>query len=116
MNKVIFRGNIANDIDKRVTKDGKDVATFNIAIRRDFKNNEGKYEADFVKCVAFGNNAALINKYFQKGSGIIVEGQLRSGSYEKNNEKVYTTEVMVERIEFVDKKEKEPETGYELPF
>lgn len=116
MNKVMIRGNIANNIDKRVTKDGKDVATFNVAVRRDFKNNEGKYEADFVKCVAFGNNAALINKYFEKGSGIIVEGQLRSGSYEKDNERVYITEVIVERIEFVDKKEKEPEKENELPF
>ena len=77
---------------------------------------EGKYDADFIKCVAFGNNAALINNYFDKGSGIIVEGQLRSGSYEKDNEKVYTTEIIVERIEFVDKKEKEPEKENELPF
>ena len=124
MNKVIFKGNIANNIEKRTTKDGKDVATFNLAIRRSIKNKEGNYEADFIKCVAFGNNATLITKYFQKGSGIIIEGQLRTGSYEKNGEKVYTTEVIVERVEFVDKLEKNPyeemskkvEEDFEFPF
>ena len=92
MNKVILKGNISSDIEKRVTGDDKEIATFSVAVRRDHKNADGNYDADFIRCVAFGNSASLVNTYFKKGSGIIVE-----------------------RVEFVDKQEKKQESN-DLPF
>lgn len=115
MNKVILKGNISSDIEKRVTGDDKEIATFSVAVRRDHKNADGNYDADFIRCVAFGNSASLVNTYFKKGSGIIVEGRIRTGSYEKDGAKYYTTDIIVERVEFVDKQEKKQESN-DLPF
>lgn len=104
MNKVIIRGNIANDIEKSANRNGDAIINFNVAAKREFKNNEGKYDADFIRCTAFGNNADVIYNNFRKGSGILIDGKIRTGSYERDGEKIYTTDVVVERFEFIDKK------------
>lgn len=106
MNKVIFKGNLVRDPEIRANQSGEEYAYFTIAVRRDYKNNKNEYEADYPRCVAFGNNAITIKNYFKKGSGILVEGKIRTGSYEdaKGN-KVYTTDFPIDHIEFIDKKE-----------
>lgn len=107
MNKVILKGNITKDIELRHTGSGVAVATFTVATKRNYKNQNGEYESDFIRCVAYRETAEVINKYFQKGSGIIIEGNIRTGSYEgQDGKKVFTTDVMVEHIDFIDKKEK----------
>lgn len=106
MNKVILKGNLCRDAEIKANQNGDEYAYFTIAVKRDFKNAKGEYESDFLKCVAFGNNANLVKTYFKKGSGILLEGRLRTGSYEKNGERVYTTDIAVDRIEFIDKVEK----------
>jgi len=112
MNKVFIRGNLTRDVELRETKSGKQVSRFNVAVRRDFKNSEGEYESDFINCVAYGTLAETIDKYFHKGSGIIVLGHLQTGSYEKDDgTKVYTTDLIVENIEF----DRKPETKKEEP-
>ena len=125
MNKVILKGNITKDVELRHTQSGVAVATFTVAVRRNYKNQRGEYESDFIRCVAYRETAELINKCFQKGNGIIIEGQIKTGSYENNGNKVYTTDVMVEHIDFVDKKEnnnpyedmgKKVQEDYPLPF
>lgn len=128
MNKVILKGNITKDIELRHTPNGVAVATFTVATKRNYKNQSGEYESDFIRCVAYRETAELINKYFLKGSGIIIEGQIKTGSYENNGKKVFTTDVMVEHVDFVEKKEKENttdpfeemgkkvENDYDLPF
>jgi single-strand DNA-binding protein len=101
MNKIFLRGNLTKDVELRSTQKGNNIARFNLAIRRDFKNQEGKYDSDFVNCVAYGNQAEMINKYFHKGSGIIIVGHLQSGSYTKEDgTRVYTLDVIVENVEF----------------
>lgn len=113
MNKVFIRGNLTRDVELRETKSGKQVARFNVAVRRDFKNNDGEYECDFPNCVSYGNLAETINKYFHKGSGIIVQGHLQTGSYEdQDGKRIYTTDVIVESIEF-DRKESKKEEPIE---
>ena len=125
INKVILKGNITKDIELRHTGSGVAVATFIIATKRNYKNQNGEYESDFIRCVAYRETAELISKHFSKGSGIIIEGQIKTGSYESEGKKVFTTDVMVEHIEFVDKKEnnnpyeemgKKVEEEYQLPF
>ena len=106
MNKVILKGNLCRDAEIKANQNGDEYAYFTIAVKRDFKNAKGEYESDFLKCIAFGNNANLVKTYFKKGSGILIEGRLRTGSYEKDGERVYTTDIAVDRIEFIDKVEK----------
>ena len=113
MNKIILRGNLSRDVELRVTQKGTNVARFNVAVRRDFKNDADVYECDFINCVAYNKLAETINKYFHKGSGIIVIGHIQTGSYDdKDGKKVYTTDVVVEGIEFdrngSEKKQEQP--------
>ena len=105
MNKCILKGNITKDIELRHTQSGVAVATFIVATKRNYKNQNGEYESDFIRCVSYRETAEMIDKYFKKGNGILIEGQIKTGSYENNGKKVFTTDVMVEHIEFIDKKE-----------
>lgn len=83
-----------------------------------------KDEADFISCVAFGSTADFLEKYFKKGMRIALEGRIQTGSYtNKEGNKVYTTDVIAERVEFVESKKKEEEEEFkplpdnmELPF
>lgn len=106
MNKVFLKGNLVREPEIKANSNGDEFAYFTIAVKRDRKNANGEYDADFLKCIAFGNNANLVKTYFKKGSGILIEGRLRTGSYEKDGERVYTTDIAVDRIEFIDKVEK----------
>lgn len=102
MNRVELSGRFARDPDVRYTDSGSTVARFSIAVDRTVKkNDEWVHEADFISCVAFGRTAEFIEKYFNKGSFIIVLGNIKTGSYtNKDNVKVYTTDVLVEKAEF----------------
>ncbi|MBO7727982.1 MAG: single-stranded DNA-binding protein [Oscillospiraceae bacterium] len=104
MNKVILIGRLTKDPDVRRSNDGDPVARYTLAVDRN------KDEADFISCVAFKKSAEFAEKYLQKGTKILVEGRIRTGSYEKNGTKIYTTDVIADRHEFVEsKKAAEPE-------
>lgn len=105
MNKVALVGRLTRDVEINTTAAGKSVARFSIAINRKFKNEEGNYEADFINCVAFSNTADFVSKYFSKGNAIGITGRIQTGSYtNKDGQKVYTTDVVVEEAEFVESK------------
>ena len=114
MNKVFLRGNLTRDVELRTTESGKDVANFGIAVRRDFKNADGEYEADFINCEAWGSLADTIAKYFHKGSGIFIIGRLQTKPYDrKDGTTAIATNVVLESIEFdrkVESKEEKKET------
>jgi len=100
MNKVEIVGALVRD-----PQEGKGSTRFTVAAQRNFKNKEGNYEADFINCVAFGKTAEIVNKWFKKGSKIGVIGRINTGSYtNKDGNKVYTTDVAVESIEFIGSK------------
>lgn len=89
----------------RYTGQGTPVARFTLAINRRFKNKNGEYEADFINCIAWRNTAENISKYFYKGSQMAVSGSIQTGSYDnKEGNKVYTTEVLVDEFDFLDAK------------
>lgn len=114
MNKVIILGTIVRDIEMRYTQTNLAIARFTLAVRRDIKNKEGNYESDFISCLAYGKTGETIGKYFKKGSHILVEGHIQTGSFENSkHEKKYTTDVIVENINFVDKFEKKETNPYE---
>lgn len=112
MNCVLLIGNLVKDIEIRFTKTNLAVARFSIAVKREIKNKEGNYEADFISCIAYGKTAELIGKYLTKGSKISIEGHIQTGSYEKDGKKVYTTDIVVNKVQFLDNK-KEEENPYE---
>ena len=102
MNKAILLGRLTRDPELRFAAgSGTAVSRFNIAINRQFK----KDETDFINCIAFGKTAETISQYFTKGKQIGVVGRIQTGSYDKEGTKVYTTDVIVENFEFVDKAE-----------
>lgn len=107
MNVIVLSGTLVKDVEIRHTKNDVAIGNFTIAVRRDIKNKEGNYDTDFVNCVAYGKTAETLNSYFKKGSRILLEGKIQTGSYENSKgEKVYTTNVAVSNINFVDKAEK----------
>lgn len=101
MNKIVIKGNIANDISYRKSESGITYASFNIAVKRDFKNKEGKYDTDFFNCRAFRTTADFINKYYKKGDEMLFTGNLTTRSYiAKDGTKKYITEIIIENTDF----------------
>ena len=100
MNKAILLGRLTRDPELRFAAgSGTAVSRFNIAVKRQFK----KDETDFINCIAFDKTAETISQYFTKGKQIGIVGHIQTGSYDKEGTKVYTTDVMVESFDFVDK-------------
>ena len=104
MNKVILIGRTCADVELRRTNSGKAVANYRLAVDRQFKR-EGQPEADFLNCVAFGNQGEFASKHLSKGTKIAVEGSIQTRSYDdKDGKKVYVTEIIVDRHEFCESK------------
>lgn len=102
MNEVILLGRLAKDPNIRMTQQGTMKNSFSIAVQRD------KETADFINCIAFGKTAELIEKYGYKGQLVAIKGSIRTGSYEnQQGKRVYTTDVLVDRINFLSWKENE---------
>ena len=109
MNKVILMGRLTRDPDVRVGQSGAQVARYTLAVDRRFaRSNEGgndQQTADFIGCVAFGKSAEFAEKYLKKGTKIVATGRIQTGSYtNKDGQKVYTTDVVVEDQEFAESK------------
>lgn len=107
MNKCTLVGRLTKDPEIRYSQGENATATarFSVAVNRRFKNAEGNYDADFINCVAFGKTAEFLEKYFKKGMAIGLTGHIQTGSYtNKDGQKVYTTDVIVEETEFVESK------------
>ncbi|MBR4207652.1 MAG: single-stranded DNA-binding protein [Lachnospiraceae bacterium] len=111
MNKVILMGRLTRDPDVRYSQNNGDsmaIARYTLAVDRRFSrgsnNGEGQ-NADFISCVAFGKAGEFAEKYFHKGIKIAVTGRIQTGSYtNKDGQKVYTTDVVVEDQEFAESK------------
>lgn len=110
MNKAILSGRLTKDPDIRTTASGISVCSFTIACNRRVKNSSGEWvdEADFIPCVAWRQLGEHVNRYFNKGDRILVEGEIRPRSYEdkKTGERRYITEVIVSNVEFAQDRAK----------
>lgn len=107
MNLVVLKGRLTRDPEIRYSTGENATATarFSLAINRKFKNKEGNYDADFISCVSFGKTAEFIEKYLHKGDETVITGRIQTGSYtNKDGVKVYTTDVVVEEVEFCGSK------------
>lgn len=126
MNLAILMGRLTKDPDISISQNGTQIARYTLAIDRIGKDQG----ADFISCVAFSKSAEFADKYLKKGTKIAIEGAIRTGSYtNKDGQKVYTTDVIVNRQEFAESKgeakETKPEDGFmsipggiddEIPF
>ena len=109
MNKVILMGRLTRDPEVRYTQrnssqESMAIARYTLAVdRRSRKEGEGN--ADFISCVAFGKSAEFAEKYFRQGLKVLIAGRIQTGSYtNRDGQKVYTTDVMVEDQEFAESK------------
>lgn len=117
MNKVMLIGRLTKDAELRYTQSGTAVASFTLAVDRQYKKGEDR-QADFISCVAWQKTAEFISQYFHKGSKIALEGRLQVRSYDaQDGSKRWATEVIAEQVEFVDSKAKNENTdSYEVSF
>lgn len=104
MNLTVLLGRITKEIVPSFAPNtGLAVSRFTLAVDRQGKDKG----ADFISCVAFGKTAETIAQYFNKGNRILIQGHIQTGSYDGKNGKVYTTDVIVDRFKFIDKKDKQ---------
>lgn len=116
MNKVILMGRLTRDPEVRYSQgeNATAVARYTLAVdRRQSRNNQnGEQTADFIQCVAFGRSGEFAEKYFRKGIKIVVTGRIQTGSYtNKDGQRVYTTDVVVEDQEFAESKNASQNNG-----
>lgn len=107
MNKVILMGRLTRDPDIRYSQgeQATAIARYTIAVDRRFRRNNDGQTADFISCVAFGRQAEFAEKYLHKGTKIALTGRIQTGSYtNREGQKVYTTDVIVEEQEFAESK------------
>lgn len=100
MNVVVLTGRLVKEPETRTTNNGLMIAKFTLA------DNSKKDEPNFINCVAFGKTAEIVDKYGSKGKMLGVTGRVQTGSYEKNGERRYTTEIVTDRVELFGKEEK----------
>lgn len=123
MNNVILRGRLTDAADTRISPENNTViARFSLAVPdKTHRNHNGDFDVDFIKIVAFNGLANTIAQYTAKGSEILVTGRLHTYTYQKDDRKVYMSEIIAERVEFIAKCNKPempdiPENDDELPF
>jgi len=115
MNVVILSGNLVRDPEKSYASSGKAIARFTIAVNRAYaKKTEGGQDADFLRITCFDKQAELVDKYLSKGSKVGVEGRIQTGSYQgKDGNTVYTTDVVANRVEFLDSRRDPGNVGFD---
>ena len=118
MNKVILMGRLTRDAEVRYSQGDAStaVARFSLAVDRRFKRDGDDQSADFINCVAFGRTGEFFERFGRKGTKFLVEGRIQTGSYtNRDGQKVYTTDVVVENVEFAESKASNDSNGGYVP-
>lgn len=108
MNLVTLIGRNTRDLELKQSKSGKGIVSFTLAVNKDFKNEDGTYDADFIDCVAFDKRAEAIAKYVHKGDRLAINGKISTRTYtKKDGSTAKAVEIIVDGFEFLEsKKEK----------
>lgn len=113
LNKTFIMGRLTKDPELRRTQTGTPVASFTLAVDRDFKSQDGERATDFIECVAWKSTAEFVSKYFGKGRMAVVEGRLQVRNWtDKDGNKRKTTEVVADNVYFGDSKREETNGSY----
>lgn len=115
LNRVVLQGRLVADPELRHTQNSTAVATFRLAVDRDFKDKStGERKADFINVIAWRQTGEFVSRYFTKGRMAIVEGRLQSRSWEeKDGTKRYATDVVADAVYFGDSKKPEEQGTYQ---
>lgn len=103
MNSVELTGRLTKDPDVRYTGSGMAIGRFTLAVDRQRSAKEGEQAADFIGITCFGKTAELIEKYVKKGRLVGISGRIQTGYYERDNKRVYTTDIVANRVEFLSR-------------
>ena len=103
-NLVYLIGRLCEDPFTKEYEDGKSMLTINLAVQRSFKNENGIYETDFIRCILWNGIAAHTSEYCKKGDLVGVKGRIQNRSYDDSGEKKYITEVIVDKVSFLASK------------
>ncbi|KSV56218.1 single-stranded DNA-binding protein [Pediococcus acidilactici] len=107
INRTVLIGRLTKDVELRHTAKGDAVASFTVAVNRQFTNSQGEREADFINCVMWRKAAENFAKYTQKGSLVGIEGRIQTRSYEnQQGQRVYVTEIVADNFSLLDSKPK----------
>lgn len=102
LNQIVLVGRLTADPEMTVTSSGKKITAVTIAVQRTFKNMDGLYDTDFIKCILWNNIAANTTEYCKKGDIVGIKGRLQTGDYlDKDGVKKYFTEVIAEKVTFL---------------
>ena len=107
MNKVILMGRLTKDPEIKYAQGSSStaIARYTLAVERKFKCQGDEQSADFISCVSFGKTAEFVEKYLKQGTKVTACGRIQTGSYtNKSGQKIYTTDVLLEEIEFAESK------------
>ena len=105
INRVTLVGRLTKDPEFRTTQKGIDVATFTLAVNRNFTNAQGEREADFININVFRRQAENVNNYLSKGKLAGVDGRIQSRSYEnQEGRRIFVTEVVADSVQFLEPK------------
>lgn len=104
INNVVLAGRLTKNVELRYTGGGIAVANFTLAVERNFTNASGERETDFINCVIWRKSAETLSQFAVKGSLISVIGSIETGSYEKDGQTVYTTEVSCQNFQMLESK------------
>lgn len=116
LNKIILMGRLTRDPELRRTGSGTAVASFSLAVDRDYKSQSGEKETDFIDIVAWRATAEFVSKYFSKGRMAVVEGRLQLRDWtDKEGNKRRSTEVVADHVYFGDSKKDVPNSGTSTP-
>ena len=114
-NRAIIAGNLTRDPEVRYTVNKKAYARFGVAVNNRYKDQNGEYQdsADYINVVAWGNNAEICGKYLKKGSPILIEGRIRTGSYDAKDGsgKRYTTEIWIDNMVMLGSRQDNSSSG-----
>jgi len=108
VNSVMLVGRLAQDVEVKKLESGKEVTKVALAVPRSFKNPDGLYETDFFDCILWDGLAKNASEYCKKGDTVGVRGRLQTSSYEINDVKRKTVEIIVEKLTFLSSKKTEP--------
>ena len=104
MNRVELIGRITRDPELRYTSSNIATTRFTLAVNRPFQGQNGEQGTDFINIVVWRKQAENVKKYVSKGSLVAVEGRIQTGSYEKDGQRIYTTDVVADSVQFLETK------------
>ncbi len=104
LNQVVLAGRLVADPEITTTENNKKMTIITVAVPRAYKNMEGSYDTDFIKCVLWAGIAETTCEYCKKGDIVGVKGRIQVNSYEKDSEKKYSMEVVAEKVSFLSSK------------